>query len=264
MKNLSEWKATKIQLRDGEFFVNPSGMASGSLYITLEAFRVINSCKPYLHGHLVDLGCGNVPYYEWYKDRVDKITCVDWQGSLHAAKHIDLFADLNKALPLEDNSVNCVFSTSVLEHISEPQIFFQEIKRILATDGYLILSVPFMYHLHEEPFDYYRYTSHGLKHLGEKAGLKMVDIKHYGSALGVLVDVSSKTVEVILHFICKFLPKYIAALVQRLVNRLLRLFQQICYSILKHKSILEFLEKSGLANRIPQGYIAVFTVNRGV
>jgi SAM-dependent methyltransferase len=264
MKNISQWQPTKIQCRDGNFFVNPSGMASGSLYITLEAFRVIDSCKSYLRGHLLDLGCGNVPYYEWYKNQVDKVTCIDWHGSLNATKHIDIFADLNKALPLENESVDCVLSTSVLEHICEPQVLFKEISRILAKDGYLILSVPFLYHLHEEPFDYYRYTPHGLKHLAKEAGLEIVSLEHYGSAFGVLVDISSKITEVIINGICKFMPKFIAAFIKKLGDKILCLFQQICFFILKQKPVLQALKISKLSPRIALGYIAVFTVNKEI
>lgn len=210
---------------------------------------------------MIDLGCGNVPYYEWYKNHVDKVTCIDWQGSFHAAKHIDLFANLNQALPLENDSVDCILSTSVLEHISEPQIFLKEIRRILVEEGYLILSVPFLYHLHEEPFDYYRYTPHGLKYLAEQAGLKIVNLEHYGSAFGVLVDVSSKITQAILNGICKFMPKQMSAFIKKLGDTILRLFQQVCFSILKQKLILQFLEKSKLSPRIALGYIAVFTIN---
>src|SRR5258708_35699637 len=37
--------------------------------------------------------------------------------------------------------------------------------------------MPFMWHLHEEPRDFYRYTRYGLQHLFEKAGFDCVEIK---------------------------------------------------------------------------------------
>jgi SAM-dependent methyltransferase len=151
-----------------------------------------------------------------------------------------------------------------LEHICEPQVLFKEISRILAKDGYLILSVPFLYHLHEEPFDYYRYTPHGLKHLAKEAGLEIVSLEHYGSAFGVLVDISSKITEVIINGICKFMPKFIAAFIKKLGDKILCLFQQICFFILKQKPVLQALKISKLSPRIALGYIAVFTVNKEI
>ena len=175
LKNQSEWKPTKIKYRRGRFRVNPFKLGPGSYYITLEAFRVLNTFRSYLHGHLVDMGCGNVPYYEWYKDRVEKITCMDWPTSLHKSKHINIFADLNQDLPLAASSVDCILLSSVLEHISNPEMLLKEISRILKKDGYLILSVPFFYHLHEEPNDFFRYTEFGLKKLSREAGIWFIN-----------------------------------------------------------------------------------------
>lgn len=37
--------------------------------------------------------------------------------------------------------------------------------------------MPFVWHLHEEPRDFYRYTGSGLKYLFEKVGFEIVEIK---------------------------------------------------------------------------------------
>ena len=260
MRNISEWKPTKVKRRGSQFSANPAGMAPGSLYITMEAFCALDAHASYLHGHLVDLGCGDVAYYEWYKDRVQKITCIDWPGSLHKAKHVDVFANLSQGLPLPTASVDCVLLTSVLEHIGEPQLLFKETRRILAKDGHLIPSVPFLYQLHEEPFDYYRYTQHGLEHLAKEAGLEVISMTHYGSAFGVLVDVSSKTTESAIGVICNFLPKRISVGIGLLGYKILRGFQQFCFFILKRRRVLEGLDRLNLSRRIPLGYVAVFAV----
>jgi hypothetical protein len=44
----------------------------------------------------------------------------------------------------------------------------------------LILSAPFQFRLHEQPHDYYRYTSHGLRHLLDEAGLDVEEITQQG------------------------------------------------------------------------------------
>jgi ubiquinone/menaquinone biosynthesis C-methylase UbiE len=262
MKNVTEWEPTKIKNSGDKFYVNQSGVASASLYYTLEDFRVTNSYKSYLRGHLVDLGCGNVPYYQWYKDQVDQITCIDWPQTIHTAKHVDIFANLNQSLPLEDNSVDCVFCTSVLEHICEPLILLSEIKRVLTPNGYLVLSVPFLYNLHEEPCDYYRYTPYSLEYLAEKAGLEIVTIEHYGSGLGVLVDVSSKIIQALIKVTCKFMPKYIDLLINKIGSILLRLFQQSCFWILQQKLILEVMNRANISLKSALGYVAILKIKK--
>ncbi|MEM7757812.1 MAG: class I SAM-dependent methyltransferase [Cyanobacteria bacterium P01_A01_bin.40] len=258
MKSISEWQPSKIKLHSSKYIVNSQGISPGSLYITLEAFRVLNQHKSYLKGHLIDLGCGMVPYYEWYQDQVEQVTCVDWYSSVHESKHVDIFADLNQSLPLEDGIADSVLSTSVLEHIREPKIFFQEIKRVLTPDGHLLLSVPFQYHLHEEPFDYYRYTAHGLEHLAKEAGLEIVSLQNYGSALGVLVDVSSKIAHSTVASISKLFPGLIGAAIRKSLDGLIRWIQQLCFSIFKLPLILAALKRLNLSSRIPLGYVVVF------
>jgi hypothetical protein len=40
-----------------------------------------------------------------------------------------------------------------------------------------IYSVPFIWHLHEEPRDFYRFSKHGLKYLFEKVGFEIIELK---------------------------------------------------------------------------------------
>ncbi len=54
-------------------------------------------------------------------------------------------------------------------------------------DGLLIVSVPFSFRLHEEPFDYFRFTPHGLRAIFEAAGLtldKVVSERGIWSVIG--------------------------------------------------------------------------------
>lgn len=38
------------------------------------------------------------------------------------------------------------------------------------------ITAPLVWYLHEQPYDYYRYTSHGLRHLLERAGFSTIEI----------------------------------------------------------------------------------------
>lgn len=44
-------------------------------------------------------------------------------------------------------------------------------------DGRLLVTVPFVCELHEEPYDFYRYTNHGLRHLLEHAGFTGIEVR---------------------------------------------------------------------------------------
>jgi len=61
----------------------------------------------------------------------------------------------------------------VLEHVFNPDEFIQEINRVLRHGGVILLTVPFIWDEHEQPFDYARYSSFGLKALIEKKGFQI-------------------------------------------------------------------------------------------
>ena len=64
----------------------------------------------------------------------------------------------------------------MLEHLEEPEAAVRECARILKAGGIAIYSVPFIWHLHEEPRDFFRYSRYGLKHLFEKSGFEVVEM----------------------------------------------------------------------------------------
>ena len=57
----------------------------------------------------------------------------------------------------------CMFE--VLEHTKDPISAVNNIYEMLDQDGYVLFSSPFIFHIHDEPYDFYRFTKYGLKHL---------------------------------------------------------------------------------------------------
>lgn len=120
-------------------------------------------------GVMYDLGCGEKPHEDFFLKYVDKYVGVDWSGTLHNLK-ADVVADLNKPLPIENEVADTIISLSVMEHLCEPQTMLNEAHRILKPGGSMILQVPWQWHVHEAPYDFYRYTPYGLRYMFAKAG----------------------------------------------------------------------------------------------
>ena len=57
----------------------------------------------------------------------------------------------------------CCFE--VLEHTTSPQKAVNDIYSVLNKDDFCLVSVPFNFHIHDEPNDFYRFTFYGLKML---------------------------------------------------------------------------------------------------
>jgi len=129
-----------------------------------------------IKGRVVDLGCGTAPYKSDILKVANEYIGVDWENGLHNQFNVDVFSDLTKPLPFPQAYADTVVSFQVMEHLPEPGFFLKECYRILKCGGVIILTVPFMWHVHEAPHDYYRYTRYGLKYLLEKTGFIEVNI----------------------------------------------------------------------------------------
>lgn len=196
MKNADIWKPTKFVVRDGRLGADLSEryVASGSqIMAELMARAYEEAISKYASGRLLDLGCGQVPLYGVYRDRTTAVVCVDWPASLHAQDHLDFRADLTQPLDLPNASFETVILSDVLEHIPNPELLVSEIARLLSPGGTAIIGVPFLYWIHEEPFDYNRYTSFQLRRLMADAGLQIEEISALGGSPEVVADIVGKT-----------------------------------------------------------------------
>lgn len=96
------------------------------------------------------------------------------QAAAHGStKRADVLYD-GRTLPLHDASADAVLCTQVLEHVIAPTEFLQELHRITRPGGKLLLTVPFVWDEHEQPYDFARYSSFGLRHLLRCAGFRVI------------------------------------------------------------------------------------------
>lgn len=137
---------------------------NNSNFLIHDINRRIARSLPY-KGRVIDLGCGKAPYKEDILKVTNEYIRVDWKNSYHKNSKVDVQADLTKHLPFDDEYADTVVSFQVMEHLPEPSFFLAECWRILKPEGTLFITVPFMWHVHEAPYDYYRYTHHGLEYM---------------------------------------------------------------------------------------------------
>lgn len=133
--------------------------------------------KNYAKGDFLDLGCGNKPYESLYNAVTSsQIGCDIAQSD---KKRVDTICPVTD-LKFGDAMFDSVLCTQVLEHVFEHDKMMQEILRVLKPGGNLILTVPFAWELHEEPYDFFRYTKYALKELFEQNGFQIDYIKPNG------------------------------------------------------------------------------------
>lgn len=195
MRHSDEWTPTKFVLNKGRWVGSrdPRHLSPGSrLMADTLAPHYEKFIPEFARGRLADLGCGSVPLYAIYGDYVDDVICADWPQSLHGDRYLDLACDLNEQLPFRDASFGTILLSSVLEHIAEPQHLWFELSRIAEPDGVVLLDVPFLYWIHEQPHDYFRYTEFALRRLAETAGFAVRLIAPLGGVQHVVADTCAK------------------------------------------------------------------------
>ena len=132
--------------------------------------------KEYAHGVLLDVGCGEKPYAAMIEPLVERHIGLDHIETSHNTENIDILASAyDTTLPNEE--VDTILCTAVLEHLERPLKALGEMYRVLRPGGYVVLSAPLFWHLHEQPRDFYRYTRYGLEYLFTEAGFEVVEIK---------------------------------------------------------------------------------------
>lgn len=130
----------------------------------------------WLSGRLIDIGCGEKPLRRLTEAYVSEHVGVDHAETPHDKGGIDLFGTAY-SIPVEDAVFDSALCTAVLEHLEEPEQALRECCRVLKPGGVAIYTVPFIWHLHEEPRDFYRFSKYGLEYLFRKAGFEVVEIK---------------------------------------------------------------------------------------
>lgn len=196
MKEQEKWRPSKFIAVNGRYRASrdPKEVAPASRLIT-DRLAVVyeEALRRHARGALLDLGCGKVPLFGVYRRLVSDVTCVDW-AARGDVSHLDLEADLNQPLPLPEGTFDTVLATDVFEHVRQPGAVFREVSRLLRPEGTLIVGVPFLYWIHEEPHDYYRYTEFALRHLCAESGLTVYSVEAYGGAPEIIFDTLAKTV----------------------------------------------------------------------
>ncbi len=220
MQNRDKWRPSKFVYGAGGLHASRDTAElalSSRLNAEVTARHYDTYLRKYARGRLLDLGCGKVPLFEAYRDRVSDNVCVDWGNSLHKNEHLDLECDLTQPLPFAAGEFDTILLSDVLEHIAEPMSLWREMHRVLAADGTLILNVPFFYWLHEQPDDYYRYTEFALRRFVHSSDMTVIELKPTGGVPEIMADMIAKTSARV-----PFVGRAIAMAVQSLTLALVR------------------------------------------
>jgi methionine biosynthesis protein MetW len=116
--------------------------------VRYNAEQMIALCESHPGATLLDLGCGDGEFTARVSEQVRaaKIIGIDiMPENLIAARTrgiIGIEADLNAALPVNDETIDVVIASNVIEHVYDTDLFVKEMYRVLRPGGYAIVSTP--------------------------------------------------------------------------------------------------------------------------
>lgn len=155
------------------FCINPFFWGRAAIYLSVKKFA------PNISGKTVDVGSGSKPYKDLFKNVTEYIGLdIEQSGHNHQTSDIDVFYD-GKTFPFENNSIDSLVFFEVLEHVFNPDEFLSEIARVVNPGGKCVVTIPFLWGEHEQPYDFARYSSFGLNHLFNQHGLEIIEHKKY-------------------------------------------------------------------------------------
>jgi SAM-dependent methyltransferase len=150
--------------------------------LTKKVKVISNVSKKYFFGKLLDIGCGVMPYKDLIleSNNISEYVGVDIENPAYQ-KHVkpDIYWD-GKDLPIDNNVYNSAMLIEVLEHVPKPDEVLKEVSRVLKNEGVLLITVPFLWPLHDVPHDEYRYTPFALKRLLDDANFEVLEMEVLG------------------------------------------------------------------------------------
>src|SRR5262245_40469135 len=111
---------------------------------------------------LLDAGAGECAYKKYFAHCDYKSVDLGVGNLEWAYENLDYVAPLDQ-LPLADDTFDAALCTQVLEHLEQPRACVKELYRVLKPGAQLYLTVPMAQSEHQVPYDFFRYTSYGLR-----------------------------------------------------------------------------------------------------
>ena len=176
-----------------KFFFHPHFVIK---YYLLKDIKFILGNYPFKKD-LLDVGCGDKPYKKLFKN-VKSYKGIDFKNysrnDTYGAEKPDIFFPkdyLNTfRLPFVSSSFDNVVAFQVLEHHPDPEKMIGEIVRVVKNNGLILISAPFIWSMHEEPNDYYRFTKYCLIRIFKRYNCEIIELKQQGSFFSALISLS--------------------------------------------------------------------------
>ncbi len=137
-------------------------------------------------GRVLDVGAGSYPRYK------NLFTCSEYvRMDVAAAEGVDAVGYVED-IPFPDGSFDSIVCTQVLGDVFDLPKAFNEMRRVLRQGGVLLVTESLMDPLHDEPHDFWRFTSHSLRRLAENATFAVEVLEARGGYHSIMAQLRAR------------------------------------------------------------------------
>lgn len=149
--------------------------------------QIVNSSKFILPNHRILIVGGHGPISNLIKEvfKENYIKELDIEIK-HKPDYLVDIQDTDAIAKIKEQ-FNIIFILEVLEHLQTPQKGLENLQTLLAPDGLIIGSTPWIIPIHDRPFDYYRFTHYSISNMIQSSDLEIVKIYCRGNYVDSLI-----------------------------------------------------------------------------
>ncbi len=116
---------------------------------------------------ILDVGAGRGDFAAAFQGR--KVIYLE----VYPYPEVDIVCDLTQVNPFRPAMIDAIVLFNVLEHIYDTHSFLAALSTLLKPGGKLLIAIPFMIKIHQEPLDFVRYTHYALERMATDHGFKL-------------------------------------------------------------------------------------------
>lgn len=130
---------------------------------------------------IVDIGCGKQPY----KHLLNNWKYIGIDNDCESDAYSDLVGSIDD-LPFNDEELDAVLTVWVLDDVFDLDSAFSEISRVLRPGGKYFAVESQATHIHNPPYDFFRFSPFAISALGAKYGLKVKRRSSFGGDFALI------------------------------------------------------------------------------
>jgi SAM-dependent methyltransferase/uncharacterized protein YbaR (Trm112 family) len=129
---------------------------------------------------ILDVGAGRGDFADLYQG-LDS-----WALDVYPYPEVDIVCDLTQSNPFRQGCFDAILLMNVLEHVYDSHALLASLAGMLKPGGSLVVAIPFLVKMHQEPLDYVRYTHYALERLGADHGLELAHLEGFYDPISLL------------------------------------------------------------------------------